>query len=225
MRKAFTLSEVLITLTIIGIVAAMTLPTLIGKYKEKQTVTAVKVAYSTFSQAFMQIVNDYGSLYALAPSTTSGENNSGYKKNANYTITAMQKYIKTIRTCDKKTNCMASDYKTLDGSKSYNWDTFSNLQTGILANGMSFWILNGCGVEGYVSSDKGSCAQLGFDINGTKKPNIMGEDFFWFSIRDNGKFEIFDSTSKCDKHGTKDYNGYYCASYIILNENMDYLHK
>lgn len=37
MKKAFTLAEVLITLGIIGIIAAMTLPFLIGRYNEKVT--------------------------------------------------------------------------------------------------------------------------------------------------------------------------------------------
>lgn len=40
--KGFTLAEVLITLGIIGIVAAMTLPILIQKHQEKVTVTKVK---------------------------------------------------------------------------------------------------------------------------------------------------------------------------------------
>ena len=43
--KAFTLAEVLITLGIIGIVAAMTLPILIGKYQKMQTATQLKKAY------------------------------------------------------------------------------------------------------------------------------------------------------------------------------------
>ena len=223
MKRAFTLAEVLITLGIIGIVAALTLPALIGKYKEKQTITAVKAAYSTFSQVFMQIVNDYGSLSALAPNTQSGEHNSGLKENANYTIKVMQKYIKTIKTCDKDTNCMMGiAYKTLDGSQSEIWDNYPNLQTGILANGTSFWILNECGME--TQTDGGACAQVGFDINGGKKPNIMGEDFFWFYIYDNGKIRITDSLSLCDKNSNASYNGYHCASYIIRNNNMDYLH-
>ena len=37
--KAFTLAEILITLGIIGVVAAMTIPTLITNYQKKQTVT------------------------------------------------------------------------------------------------------------------------------------------------------------------------------------------
>ncbi len=51
-KAAFTLAEVLITLGIIGIVAAMTLPTLIGNYKKEQTISQLQKAYSTLNQAF-----------------------------------------------------------------------------------------------------------------------------------------------------------------------------
>ncbi|MBP7212243.1 prepilin-type N-terminal cleavage/methylation domain-containing protein, partial [bacterium] len=49
-KTAFTLAEVLITLGIIGIVAALTIPTLMNKSQKQQTVTALKKSYSTFSQ-------------------------------------------------------------------------------------------------------------------------------------------------------------------------------
>lgn len=42
MKKAFTMPEVLITLGIIGIVAAITLPALIGKYQKIQTINQLK---------------------------------------------------------------------------------------------------------------------------------------------------------------------------------------
>ncbi len=52
MRKnAFTLAEVLITLAIVGIVAAMTIPTLITKYKERVLVNKVKEAHSLLMNA------------------------------------------------------------------------------------------------------------------------------------------------------------------------------
>ena len=44
-KRAFTLAEVLITLGIIGVVAAMTLPTLLNKYQEVVTVNKVKKFY------------------------------------------------------------------------------------------------------------------------------------------------------------------------------------
>ena len=50
-RIAFTLAEVLITLAIIGIVAAMTIPTLISTYKKHTVETKLKRFYSTMSQA------------------------------------------------------------------------------------------------------------------------------------------------------------------------------
>lgn len=52
----FTLAEVLITLGIIGIVAAMTLPTIVSKYQEKVLVERLKQSYSIFSQAYLRAV-------------------------------------------------------------------------------------------------------------------------------------------------------------------------
>ena len=45
-NKAFTLAEVLITLGIIGIIAAMTLPSLIQKQQKKMAANQLKVMYS-----------------------------------------------------------------------------------------------------------------------------------------------------------------------------------
>ena len=57
---AFTLAEVLITLGIIGIVAAMTIPSLVQDYREKAQVTRVKKFYSVFSQAYTMALQDNG---------------------------------------------------------------------------------------------------------------------------------------------------------------------
>lgn len=50
-QKSFTLAEVLITLGIIGVVASMTIPTLMNNYLKNQTVTRLQKAYTTISQA------------------------------------------------------------------------------------------------------------------------------------------------------------------------------
>lgn len=50
-KLAFTLAEVLITLGIIGVVAAMTIPTLVTNADKKATATKLKVFYSKINQA------------------------------------------------------------------------------------------------------------------------------------------------------------------------------
>ena len=54
MKKAFTMAEVLITLGIIAVVAAMTLPALIQKYNIQVTEVRLKKFYSIFNQAILQ---------------------------------------------------------------------------------------------------------------------------------------------------------------------------
>ena len=60
-KLAFTLAEVLITLGIIGVVAALTLPALISNYKKQETTARLKKFYSTMSQAIILSENDNGS--------------------------------------------------------------------------------------------------------------------------------------------------------------------
>ena len=57
---AFTLAEVLITLGIIGVVAAMTLPTLMSKYRENVTMSKLKKAYTTLAQAQLMSISENG---------------------------------------------------------------------------------------------------------------------------------------------------------------------
>lgn len=59
-KTAFTLAEVLITLGIIGIVAAMTIPTLIQKNFEKQTVTKLRETQSILAQTLRMAEEEYG---------------------------------------------------------------------------------------------------------------------------------------------------------------------
>ena len=60
--NGFTISEVLITLGIIGVVAAMTLPTLIRRHQEKVIIAKLKKNYSTMQQAYLMAINDKGSI-------------------------------------------------------------------------------------------------------------------------------------------------------------------
>ena len=58
--RGFTLAEVLITLVIIGVIAAMTIPTLMNNTNKQEYVSKLKKAYSTLSQATNRIITEEG---------------------------------------------------------------------------------------------------------------------------------------------------------------------
>ncbi len=62
-KLGFTLAEVLITLGIIGVVAALTLVVLVGKYKDMVLKQQFKRAYSNMQQAYQQVYSDTGYNY------------------------------------------------------------------------------------------------------------------------------------------------------------------
>lgn len=59
-KKAFTLAEVLITLGIIGVVAALTMPMLIGHFEKTTTATKLKKFYSVMAQATDKAMSENG---------------------------------------------------------------------------------------------------------------------------------------------------------------------
>ena len=59
-KYGFTLAETLITLGIIGVVAALTIPTLIANYQKHETVTKLQRAISVINQAYKLSFDDVG---------------------------------------------------------------------------------------------------------------------------------------------------------------------
>ena len=60
MKKGFTLAEVLITLAIIGVVAAMTIPTLIVNYQKREFASRLSQTFSILSNAVKMAQVEYG---------------------------------------------------------------------------------------------------------------------------------------------------------------------
>ena len=58
MKKGFTLAEVLITLAIIGIVAALTIPSLANGYQKRVLTSQLQKAYAELSQAGAMVMAD-----------------------------------------------------------------------------------------------------------------------------------------------------------------------
>ena len=94
-RLGFTLAEVLITLGIIGVVAALTLPALIQNYQKKSTATSVKKAYSELNQIIERAKADYGD--------PSGWSYYEQDNLAEWVQTYIEPYIKVVQHTDSCT--------------------------------------------------------------------------------------------------------------------------
>ena len=88
--QGFTLAEVLITLGIIGIVAAMTLPSVIGNAQKEATAAEVKKFYNTINNAIVRAMVDYGDVDLWMPE----RKNNTYEDNVNFLKTYILPYIK-----------------------------------------------------------------------------------------------------------------------------------
>ncbi len=94
-KSAFTLAEVLITLGIIGVVAAMTMPTLIAKYQKKVFATKVKQTYAILSNALTSSIAANGTPAEWSYGATSDEVSTGSKEDLTYIVnTYFKPYLK-----------------------------------------------------------------------------------------------------------------------------------
>lgn len=111
--NAFTLAEVLITLGIIGIVASMTLPTVIKKYKRQVVETKLEKFYSLMNQAVNLSLAEHGEI-PLENQSGEGNTNSAYI--TEWYKTYITKYIKLIKEEGPEKNRAYYRVAFLDGS-------------------------------------------------------------------------------------------------------------
>lgn len=211
----------LITLGIIGVVAAMTMPSLIANHQEKATVSQLKKAYSTLSNALLLAMNEHGTLdqWNLTASGT-GSDVTGA---ANF-YNKIAPNMVVLSDCKNKGGCFYDGtYNTLGTKKEQFGGSASNFYTFTIADGtaIAIWTAQTCD-----TNPNTNCAVLFVDLNGKKKPNTTGRDAFWFRVKNNRIVpygttdEEFQSCAYTD--GT--YPSRNCTAWVLYNENLDYLH-
>ena len=177
-KAAFTLAEVLITLGIIGVVAAMTLPTLVGNYKKAQTVSQLKKVYSVLSQSMLSSVNANGDSNGWVDTSleVSADNSRIYFDKY------WKPYLKIIKVCDTAQSCgySSSKVKYLSGKETI-FLISSSRTAGFLPDGtfLSFVTIS-WDDEGAPHYSQTQMVRV--DLNGSKPPNMFGRDTFTFVI-------------------------------------------
>ena len=215
----------MITLSIIGVVAAMTLPSLIQKNVEKTTVAQLKKTYSAMSQAYLSILSEEGSpdTWGLADKMTEG--------GGKVLMDRFAKYLKIIKNCGTTEKGCYSE-----GSSDTQGNTAAKAVLGD-GSAISLKVWNqACGASyGGIKQLQGMCAILEVDVNGLKKPNKQGQDIFRFFIT---KTSIYpygtamqedQSTENTEDNLTFEHCARHkgdslgCTAWVLYNENMEYL--
>lgn len=174
-KLGFTLAEVLITLGIIGIIAAITIPNLINKISNTQNSAILKEDYSILQQ-MMLMANDKGAIGAITKLNDIDEMKKWFE-------TYFEPNIKTTNICYDEWGCWSKNVKESNG-RTYT----SNRSCGYKA--ISFALTNGS----YVCMDDFGDTRFGVkpqgitigilvDVNGAKQPNIIGKDIFAMVFR------------------------------------------
>ncbi|MBP7211831.1 type II secretion system protein [bacterium] len=218
---AFTLAEVLITLGIIGIVAALTIPTLMQKSQERETVSKLKKVYSTLSNAYNLAVNDEGN-----PDEWDLDTNN------NRILTYLMPHLNVLKDCTKNSisDCNINlKYKYLNGVNATSYNSYPGifLSDGTLILSQKLSEPNCSGKRGESLPLSNICGEYYIDINGIQKPNILGKDMFYFYLSEYGIIPFgtkgdSDSFSKnCSISSSWSWG---CTAWVLQNENMDYLH-
>ena len=147
----------MVTLGIIGVVASLTMPTLVQDSRKKEASARLKKFYSIFSQAIIQSELDNGMSedWSRADNLTDEDDDTAASMNYDEAVRFWNKYF-------------APYIKTLRIEKGTGEDSGKALV--YLADGTSFSIWNG------------GCITMVFDTNADKSPNKLGSDRFGFNF-------------------------------------------
>ena len=223
----FTLAEVLITLGIIGIVAALVIPNIVTKYQKHVTVSHLKKAYSIVSQALVSSQAENGDMVEWgldnAGDFMAGGIDNSAAAYAAITNTYVNKYfipyLNVADNCGLKCNRQKNIKRYRLNGQQWLWyrHYVVYLKDGMII-AFSFDNVNGLmnTIHTYV------------DINGDQKPNISGRDIFTFNFNSStnkvnfagsefNRSQLLADWRSCCNKNAGDYSGDYCGALIQLD--------
>lgn len=218
-KHAFTMAEILISLTIIGVIAAITLPALRTNINETTWKTQRRALYLRMSQAvsLMPTLNGYG------VGTTQAETNEHAA--TVFVTNGLSKVFEMNNICDytKLKDCgIPAKYRKFKSSKTYDFPTTLHEINSYLSNShnptknvntkaAAFETKNGESIAVFynpscmdkdvlsvISNTNGLkynfiwpyfCASFIYDLNGKKGPNRVGQDIWFMSVLYSDKME------------------------------------
>lgn len=211
MKKAFTLSELLIALTIVGVIAVLTVPNVIKNAYQRTYVAALQTTYNQLSNALNEAMLKQGITDVIDfDFPLEGDDDTQVHE-------FMKTYLDIQKDCGNSiTGCFAPSYKDIDEGRSRS-DMIQSGNYAILKNGVALGIEEDFEKNVYI------------DVNNIDPPNVMGRDFFPLHITSDGqlttkdlyKMEVLgDMARDCSS-----FDGYFYTCFDYLQQNnwkMDY---
>lgn len=197
-NNAFTLTELLIALGIIGAIAALSIPSLISTVHNKVLTTQIKSDVASVQQ----LINDQ-----MITKKTKNLSDTGFSSS-----TEFYKLIDKAQDCSDNVKCWGTSYRVIGGANSEATIPTDGIK---LKNGgaMSYSLVaaakddkkDGDAADSAADDDAdddadASFAQIYVDVNGPDQPNIIGRDLYAFYITKKGQIKGADSASAatCD---------------------------
>lgn len=205
----FTLSEIIITIAIIGTIAAMTIPTLSAKIQKVELENSFKVTYAKLNEILKMIEAENGSI-------------SNVTNNAYELLMLFKSYSAGSSYCSQGQAakiCWPARWITLNGIDLSH--STENVDTIILGNGASINLncySKTCSSNVELKEPIG-CARLRVDTNGPKLPNKVGYDIFDFYITTDGLIPRGDIRTITSENNPQ---GWGKAAYLLRTMKIDY---
>lgn len=218
--KGFTLSEVLLVLSVIGVVAALTIPTLVQKVNNDQYVAKLKKTYSALQQAYnlMQVDNGGDITSVLTGMTNVNAANLFATK------------LNVIKNCGTSAGCWYnSNVFYLGGANTgLSGEGYATAGKLILADGtiLNIWSDYTNCVSGTFTQPplKNRCGGIYADLNGSAGPNTIGRDIFAFHLTLDGVYPLGSNNDayNCMSSPSQASNSNGCAAKVLVEGAMNY---
>ncbi len=177
MKKAFTLSEILVSLVVIGVVAAILIPMLNANSPQKERVMYKKAVYS-MQEALSTALNDIG--YSQDAANVGVDSSDSYWAG-----------VDAAKFCNSVANAM----NTI-GSVNCGASGDKNSPNFVTSNGIKWWGLGGSAVT------KASDKTIYVDVNGDAGPGTPGVDILKLNVKYDGRVVTPQSTTTDSTTGT-----------------------
>ena len=183
-KRAFTMAEAILVMTILGIIAAVMITTLKpAEFKEKGLRVLAKKVLSEIDTATTQVLVNDAKMGTMTTLAESDGVQFEFKGNSTKVINLYKKYLVTVRTAvDANSFCIKGDNGARTATAVYFKD---GACMGILAEAVTAVPTIFPGESGTTPADA-TQGLIFFDINGEEEPNIIGVDRFTLPISDAG---------------------------------------